>query len=59
MTIGENNVAHGGMNRCKRQIKQRLGGAAELKWLLIPRRKRVGENEGGRAVKTPLRHGRD
>lgn len=26
MTIGENNVAHEGVNRCKRQIKQRLGG---------------------------------
>lgn len=39
--------------------KAEARGAAELKWLLIPRGKRVGENEGGRAVKTPLRHGRD
>lgn len=50
MTIGGNNVAHGGMNRCKTQIKQRLGGACTAgaaalipqPCRLIPRRKIVG-----------------
>lgn len=60
------NVAHGGMNGCKTEIKPRLGGARrdgvaaifpQLRGL-IPQGKIVGENEGGGAVKTPLRHGR-
>lgn len=59
---GGNNVAHGGLNRCKTQIKERLRGAFRVEEPVLfpqprgliprlPRRKIVCENEGGRAVK--------